>query len=353
MTIPIQDKGFPLASIVITGKNEEDAIEKCIISVLDQSYPNFEVIYIDSNSTDGTVKKALKMQDVSKGYMNCKRYLTLSGDSKTPGGGRNYGVKLAKGEIIAFVDADCFPERDWLEILIKYFSRNTMIVGGPNIHERSSCSKIGCAVLDVLETFFGSGGSSQFLKIKKPAYVNAIPACNLAIEKKLFSAVGGFNEELRFNEDSDLCYRLRKAGHRILYLPQAKVNHVSGIRSYRDFSRLFKEYGYHRGKNVVKYPWLLAKFNTFSIICTLFFLSLFATAILETTTRTFFIWLCILLLGVIFFASARIALMKRSPKLFLLAPFIYLTIYMVYNISFLFGYMIVTANRIKRTTNSL
>jgi cellulose synthase/poly-beta-1,6-N-acetylglucosamine synthase-like glycosyltransferase len=71
-------KRFPLVSIVITGKNEKNTIERCIVSVFSQSYPNFESIYVDSNSRDGTFEIALKLQDASDKYRNCKRYMTPS-----------------------------------------------------------------------------------------------------------------------------------------------------------------------------------------------------------------------------------------------------------------------------------
>jgi glycosyltransferase involved in cell wall biosynthesis len=347
MTSSSQENGFPLISVVIAGKNERETIEGCITSVFDQSYPNFEAIYIDSNSTDGTFEIALRLQNASNNYRNCKRYLPVSVDGNSPASGRNYGVKLALGNIIAFVDADCVPERRWLENLIKYYSGDIMVVGGPNIHIRSTHSKMVNTAYDVLETFMGSGGSAQFLKIERLSYVRAIPTCNFAIGKSLFSEVGGFNEGLKFNEDSDLCYKLRKAGYKMLYSPEAKVYHVRGITSYGDFCKLFREYGYHRGKNVVRYPWLLAKFNAFSIICIAVFMSLFAISIQDKTAQTILIWLAVLLLSVIFVSSVKVAIKKHSLKLLFLAPVIYSTIYVVYNVGFLYGLIMELSTRLR------
>jgi GT2 family glycosyltransferase len=338
---------FPLISIIIVGKNERDTIERCITSVFNQSYPNFEAIYIDSNSTDGTFEIASGLQNDLNNYENCKRYLSLSVDKNSPGSGRNYGVKVARGEIIAFVDADCVPDRCWLENLIKYFSRNIMVVGGPNIHTRSRQSKLVNAAYDVLETFLGSGGSAQFQKIERLSYVRAIPTCNFAIGKSLFSEIGGFNEELRYNEDSDLCYRLRKAGYKLLYSPDAKVYHARGIESYSDFSKLFGNYGYQRGKNVVKFPWLLAKFSAFSIIYILLFISLFIIGIHNKTAQTILMWLGILLLSAVIISSVKIAIEKHSLKLFLFAPIIYFTIFVFYNVGFLYGIAVNCVDRIK------
>ena len=343
----LQEKQYPLVSVIITGKNEKDTIEGCIMSVLNQSYPKFEVIYIDSNSTDGTFEIAKELQTSLRDHKHCKRYLPISVDSNSPGCGRNCGVGFAQGEIIAFVDADCTPERGWLENLVKHFSRNIKVVGGPNIHSRSSCSKAADAIYDVLETFLGSGGSAQFLRIERLTYVKAIPTCNLALERSLFYEVGGFNEELTFNEDSDLCYRLRKAGHKILYSPEARVTHARGIKSYGDISKLFREYGYHRGKNVVRFPWLFAKFNALSVFCIAVLISLFAIAMVENTAQTILIWLCMLFVSVVLISSAKVAIKKRSTKLFLLSPVMYLIISVVYNVSFLYGLIEGTSNKFR------
>jgi glycosyltransferase involved in cell wall biosynthesis len=343
----LQEEQYPLVSVIITGKNEKDTIEKCIMAVLNQSYPKFEAIYIDSNSTDGTFQIAKKLEDNRRDRKYCKRYLTISVDANSPGCGRNCGVGFARGDIIAFVDADCVPEARWLENLVKHFTDNIRVVGGPNIHSRSSCSKPADAVYEVIETFLGSGGSAQFLRIERPRYVNALPTCNLAIDRSLFYQIGGFNEALRFNEDSDLCYRIRKAGHKIFYSPEAKVNHLRGIKSYVDFSKLFKEYGYYRGKNVVRFPWLLAKFNAFSIFFVAALLLLFAVAMVEKTAQTVLIWLLMLFIGVILISSAKVAIKKHSAKLLLLAPVIYLTICVVYNVSFFYGLVEETSNKLK------
>jgi glycosyltransferase involved in cell wall biosynthesis len=353
MTALSEENRYPLVSVIITGKNEKDTIERCITSVLNQSYPKFEAIYIDSFSTDGTFEIAKKLQKSLKDNTHCKRYLSISIEANSPGCGRNCGVGLAQGEIIAFVDADCVPESGWLENLIKHFSGNIRIVGGPNIHSRSGCSKVADAVYDVLETFLGSGGSAQFLRIERPTYVKAIPTCNLAVDRSLFYEVGGFKEKLRFNEDSDLCYRFRKSGHKILYSPEAKVNHMRGIKSYVDFSKLFKEYGYHRGSNVVKSPWLLAKFNAFSVFCVAVLISLFAVTMVENTAQKILIWLCMLFVGVILVSSAKVAIKKRSTKLLLLSPVIYLTIFVVYNVGFFYGLIEEISNKLRSSNYTL
>jgi glycosyltransferase involved in cell wall biosynthesis len=123
---------FPLVSVVIIGHDERQTIEGCITSVLNQTYPNFEIIYIDSKSTDGTFEIAVRLKNYFNAS-NCRSYQPLCSEANSPAKARNYGVKHSTGSIIAFIDADCIAEKDWLENLIKHFSKDSSIVGGPPV----------------------------------------------------------------------------------------------------------------------------------------------------------------------------------------------------------------------------
>ena len=343
---------FPLVSIVITGRNEKDTIEKCITSVINQTYPNFEIIYIDSKSSDGTFEIAVRLQNYAN-ISNCRGYLSLSLETNSPAGGRNYGVKYSSGSIIAFIDADCVAESDWLENLIKYFSNDTMIVGGPNILRHIKDTKIIVAIEHILGTFFATGGSAQFMKIEKLTYVRALSTCNLAIQKKLFVEIGGFDESLRYNEDSDLCHRLRKKGYKILYSPEAIVNHFMGIENYSDLLKVFKKYGYERGKNVAKKPYLLTKSNLLSIASCSTMIFLLTLSLLFKSGETILLFLILIFVIVVFIFSIKLAIKKRSPTLFFLGPLIYTSIHSVYSISFIGAYVQETANIIKSRLKEL
>src|SRR5437899_2552239 len=139
----------PLVSVVITCKNEVRKIENCIGSLAKQSYSNFEIILIDAKSTDGTFEKAYNLRNYMKSLKNCKRYLVISAEAETPSKGRNAGVGMAEGEIIAFTDADCVAEENWLDNLVKHISNGKM-VGGPSILTHPSRSRILDAIDAVL-----------------------------------------------------------------------------------------------------------------------------------------------------------------------------------------------------------
>ena len=109
------------------GGRKHNTIERrlCLASIQNLDYPKdrYEVIIVDGHSTDDTVEIAEKY--------GCK---VVYEDVGTRGDGCNIGVKNAKGEYIAFTDADCVAQKDWLKNLIKQFTMKKIAsAGDPNI----------------------------------------------------------------------------------------------------------------------------------------------------------------------------------------------------------------------------
>ena len=100
-------------SIIVPVYNAEEYINECLNSIKNQTYSDFEVIIIDDGSTDQSlvIAEEYKAEDY--------RFKIFSQDNKGSSAARNAGLRLAKGEYIAFVDADDWIEKDFLEILVK------------------------------------------------------------------------------------------------------------------------------------------------------------------------------------------------------------------------------------------
>lgn len=109
-------------SIVIPAYNEEEYLHETLICALAQDYRNFEVIVVDNGSTDST-------EAIARSFPRVK---VLSENNKGTQFARECGRKSAKGDIIAFLDADCRPAPDWLSQGISYFDNpNVAAVAGP------------------------------------------------------------------------------------------------------------------------------------------------------------------------------------------------------------------------------
>jgi len=341
-----ENTGFPLISVVITGRDEQNTIEDCILSIFDQSYPNFELIYVDAKSIDSTLKKANSLKNILESRKNCKRYMVISRESATPGIGRNYGVTIAKGSIIAFTDADCVAENDWLENLIRQLSTDDAIVGGPNLIRHMKKSKFTTTVDSVLSSYIGSGGSPQFYKYDNIRHTYAVSSCNMAIQKNIFEKVGGFNELLRYNEDSELCNRMRKNGYKIVYTPLARVIHILGIESYSDFVSHFYIYGSERGKNVANNSRLITKFNLLSLVTIIATIALLALSFSFSLASEVFVFLIAFITLIFFIFSLKIAITNKSVLLIFTSLAIFLTLHAVYNFGFILGYLLGIQSRL-------
>src|SRR5207244_1921243 len=96
----------PVASVVIPVFNDRQRLERCLDALEQQTYPaeRFEVIVVDNGSTQ-------TLDDLAT------RYRIQLGRESRPGAyaARNRGLAMAVGEVIAFTDSDCLPDRDWME----------------------------------------------------------------------------------------------------------------------------------------------------------------------------------------------------------------------------------------------
>ncbi|MCH5166322.1 MAG: glycosyltransferase family 2 protein [Erysipelotrichales bacterium] len=111
-------------SIVIPIYNAEKYIEKCLTSILNQSYKDIEVIAVNDGSKDGSLKI---LKEYAAKYNNIKVF-----DQKNQGSAaaRNNGIKHAEGEYLTFVDADDFIDSDYIETLVTNIADNDFIVSG-------------------------------------------------------------------------------------------------------------------------------------------------------------------------------------------------------------------------------
>jgi GT2 family glycosyltransferase len=179
-------------------------------------YPKdeYEIIYVDGGSTDKTLELVSKYPI---------RIIKERGGS--PASGRNAGIKKARGEIIAFTDADSIVDQNWLNRLLEgYDASDVGGVGGvilPYPEKKYFPRTIGY----LLPTTFGSAGARNPAVYATKKIVEHNPTNNTSIRKKVLEEVGYFNEALKVAEDIELDLRIRDAGYTLIYTPHAKVWH--------------------------------------------------------------------------------------------------------------------------------
>ena len=184
-------------SVIIPTYNREHSIEKSIRSVLNQTYPVDEVVIADDCSSDGTGDMVRSIEDARI------KYYKLPGN-RGAGGARNYGVKMAQNELIAFHDSDDMWHPDKLEKQMKLLETGEygLVYGAYRMHLQFGI------LHDVPEL---NGNRKLQGEIYKDLLVrNSIGAPTILMEKRVFNEIGGFDESMRSLEDWDFALRVAK-----------------------------------------------------------------------------------------------------------------------------------------------
>lgn len=233
------DVSWPRISVVVCSYNGEDTITECCEGLQRLNYPDFEVIVVDDGSTDRTPDIANK-----NGFKIIRtRNMGLSA-------ARNEGLKAATGRIIAYIDDDAYPDRDWLRYLaLMFLTTDCAGAGGPNIPPPDD-GKIAACVANA------PGGPTHILLSDKEA--EHIPGCNMAFRKECLEAIGGFDPQFRVaGDDVDVCWRIQERGWWLAFSAAAVVWHHrrNSIRAY-----LRQQQGYSMAEALLERKWPL-KYN--------------------------------------------------------------------------------------------
>jgi O-antigen biosynthesis protein len=198
-----------LVSIIVAAYNAADTLESCLQSLERLDYPNFEVLVVDDGSQDNTRAIAAKFTKFKCIELGSNRGLSAA---------RNAGIRKAKGSVIAFTDADCEVDSQWLRFLMEAFESNDWAaVGGPNILPPED-GPIAAAVMAT------PGGPSHVMLTDQIA--EHIPGCNMAFRVDALEKVGAFDPQFRIaGDDVDLCWRLLMKEMVIGFAPGAFVWH--------------------------------------------------------------------------------------------------------------------------------
>jgi glycosyltransferase involved in cell wall biosynthesis len=207
------DRGLPTVSIVIPMRNEERCIAPCLDAVLSQTYPShlMEIVVVDGNSQDrsGQIVADYARRDA--------RIKLLPNPTGTIPAGLNVGIRASSGEVIARVDARTLLASDYLRVAVRLLdSTGADNVGGP-VHSISS-TLTGRALALAWGSRFGLGGASARYRESGEHWVDTV---YLGVyPRRIFEAIGLYDETVVQDEDTELNYRLRSQGGRILMSPR-------------------------------------------------------------------------------------------------------------------------------------
>jgi cellulose synthase/poly-beta-1,6-N-acetylglucosamine synthase-like glycosyltransferase len=211
----------PLVSVIIPARNASATLERALLALREQrTGAPYEVIVVDDGSGDETGEIADRLAPLVKTLRN--------GRSQGPGAARNRGVAAARGHVLAFTDADCFPEPDWLACGVQALEEADIVQGAviPDPSARRTPFE-RTLMVDRLSGFYQTA--------------------NLFVRRDVFEAVGGFRDwsldrprtlfrgsgqTRRFQnrtpagEDALFGWSARRLGARTRFAPEVRVHHA-------------------------------------------------------------------------------------------------------------------------------
>lgn len=204
--------GLPAVSVLVPFHNSEKHIASCIEALLSQNSIGspVELLFIDNGSSDGSANIVRRYPEVQ----------LL--DEKTPGAyaARNRGLRSAQAPLIAFTDADCVADEDWLSRIVATMENPEVAVAIGHCRYPTQASW----PLRWLETYENT--KAEYVLQRCPAAFHFAYANNMAVRSSVFDDIGAF-EEWRRAGDTELVHRLatRRPDLQTVFAPTMRVTH--------------------------------------------------------------------------------------------------------------------------------
>lgn len=191
-----------MISIVIPLYNKEKAIVGTLDSVLAQTYTDYEILVVDDGSTD-------ESRGVVEKYIIIHQSAPITLIRKENGGvcsARNKGIREAKGEYIALLDADDLWDKEYLAEQVKMIRDfPNAVMWGINFAEMSNGKLVRELATGLPKGF--RGYVEHYFQM--PGRVSDLfCSSSVVIRKEVFSKVGGFDERIKYSEDNDMWWRI-------------------------------------------------------------------------------------------------------------------------------------------------
>lgn len=319
---------LPFVSVIMPIRNEADFIAQSLSAVLQQDYPNFEVIIADGMSTDSTRQI---IQQTSSHYPDMPVRI-LDNLGRIVPIGMNIALSQAKGDIIVRVDGHCKIALDYISRCVEQLQSNDVAgVGGPI--ETISETRSGETIALAMQSSFGVGGSAFRTIRNRELFVDTIAFP--AYTRQAIEHAGPYDEELMRNQDDEYNYRLRALGYKLLLSPDIQSQYYSRA-SLRKLWRQYFQYGYYKVRVMQKHPYQMRprQFVPPIFVVTVALGSIFA----PFSIAVFGIWISILGMYMLVNLTTSIQISSKAGWNHLkLLPIVFVTLHISYGIGFLNG----------------
>ncbi len=314
-------------SVVIPVRKFNPYLKEILKALANQTFKEFETIVI-LDSLDNEV-------------MHLYPEVTfLESGAVGPAKKRNIGANKARGQILAFLDDDAFPAKNWLKNAKSVFDETgTYALGGPAMTPPDAGVREKLSG-DILESWL-SGGFTTYRHVPRDRRnINDYPSVNLFVEKEAFIKVGGFDEAFWPGEDTKLCLDLIKLKKKdFIYDPSIIVYHHRRDL-YLPFLKQISRYGRQRGQFARTYP-ATSRIPAYFVPSFVILVGIIGAilCIFSFPFRFVMLFLIMLYFWFVTYETTKIAYkeIKHGPFVFFIAFWGFVLIHATYGFNFILG----------------
>jgi uncharacterized protein (TIRG00374 family) len=212
----------PSVSVIVPVYNGAATLPECLRALQAQTFPAqlYETIVVDDGSTDNSA-------EVARG----RGVRVISQPNAGAAAARNRGAQEARGNILLFTDADCAPATDWIQRMVAPFVQTDVpngsarvVVGAKGVYRTGQRSLVA--------RFVQAEYEDRYDRMRRLDEIDFIDTYSAAYRRDVFLAAGGFDVAFPSAsvEDQEFSFRLARAGHRLVFVPDAQVSHVHDRR---------------------------------------------------------------------------------------------------------------------------
>lgn len=315
----------PFVSVIIPCRNEEKFIGQCLDSLIKDSYPKekLEILAVDGKSQD-------KTREIIEKYAGEHSFIRLLDNPKkiTPVS-MNMGIKNSKGSVIMIMGAHANYSNDYVAKCVKaLFEYNADCVGGAMKVVTFKNTLTAKAIAGVLASFFGTGNSYFKIDYKKVKYVDAL--FGSCYKREVFDRIGMYNENLVRSQDIEFSLRLKRAGGKILLVPDIEnsyypVYNIADFAKHNFIDGIWATYPLRFSKTFFS----MRHYMPLVFILFIIFLLIF--------WRGLFLPIAVLYVLATLYFSLKIALKEKNLEILLITPVIFFIRHFFYGLGSIIG----------------